>query len=330
MSDDRRPTVKRARELVNRRPVPLTHGRLGLWDFTRRVVQEIQRDHVGAFAASVAFRGLLAIFPFLILSLTLLGIFQSGELMQTAIDKAAPALPGEAITLLRDQVQRLTDPTQGSLLSISALTSLAVALWAVSGGMRSIMEALNVMYDVPEGRSFAYRYLWSFLIAALAVVFFLTSLILVVAGTDIAQLVGDRIGGAPGEAVEAAWSIVQWPLLFALVVVAIALIYYWAPAAEQELRFITPGSMLAATSWLAFSLLFALYVDNLGNYNATYGAIASVVVLMLYLYFTSFLLLVGAEVNQVIEDAHPEGKRSGEMRPGQPAPAEGTKAGGSA
>lgn len=117
------------------------------------------------------------------------------------------------------------------------------------------------------------------------------------------------------------WITVQWPVLLGLVLLAFALIYDYAPAVEQRFRFITPGSVTALLGWLGFSLLFQLYVQTFGSYNTTYGALAGFALLMLYIYWFSYILLLGAEVNQVIEQHAPSGKQPGERAPGQPADA---------
>jgi membrane protein len=138
-------------------------------------------------------------------------------------------------------------------------------------------------------------------------VLFIVALGLVVAGPSIAGQLGD-VG-------KWAWLVLQWPVLLGFVLLGLALLYYYAPSAEQEFRFITPGAVIAAVSWLVFSLAFSFYVNNFGNYNKTYGTLAGVIILLLYAYYTAFIFLFGAEANQVIEDAAPDGKDEGEKRP---------------
>ncbi len=118
-----------------------------------------------------------------------------------------------------------------------------------------------------------------------------------------------------GEGFRRVWSIAQWPILASVVLFAFALIYYYAPDVKQQFRFVSPGSVLALVLWLVFSLLFSFYVSNFGSYNRTYGALAGAAILMLYIYYTAYIVLVGAEMNQVIEAHAPGGKDEGEKVP---------------
>jgi membrane protein len=142
-------------------------------------------------------------------------------------------------------------------------------------------------------------------------VFAVTAFALVLAGPLIGRLLG--IGG-PFEAI---WSVVQWPLALALVVLAVAVINYFAPDAEQDWTWITPGAILATALWLIGSLGFKIYVAQFADYNETYGSLGGVVVLMLWFYVSSLAILVGAEMNAEIEHASPHGKDAGEKVPGQ-------------
>jgi membrane protein len=140
----------------------------------------------------------------------------------------------------------------------------------------------------------------SVIVAAL----FVVALGLMVGGPAFANTLGD-VG-------KWAWLVLQWPVMLALVLVGLALVYYFAPSVEQEFKWVTMGSIIATVMWLIFSIVFTIYVNNFGSYNKTYGTLAGVVILLLYMYYTSFIFLFGAEANQVIEDANPEGKNAGE------------------
>jgi membrane protein len=138
----------------------------------------------------------------------------------------------------------------------------------------------------------------------------ITALVLVVFGPEIGGAVADVVG--LGFVFELAWNIVKWPVLIGIVLFAFALVYYFAPDVEQRFRYVSPGSLMAVAMWLLFSLLFRLYVENFGSYSATFGSFAGIIILMLYIYYSSFIMLVGAEMNQVIEEYVPEGKNEGE------------------
>jgi membrane protein len=138
---------------------------------------------------------------------------------------------------------------------------------------------------------------------------------LVVAGPELAETIASRIG--LGSAFTVTWKVVQWPIAFALVALGIGLIYYFAPDAEQDWIWITPGSVLATLLWLLASLAFRLYVTNFADYNATYGSLGGVIILMLWFYISGLAVLTGAELNAEIEHASPYGKEPGEKVPGQ-------------
>jgi membrane protein len=136
----------------------------------------------------------------------------------------------------------------------------------------------------------------------------IAALVLVVFGVQIANAVANAAG--LGSVFEQVWTIAQWPILLFFVLFAFALIYY-APDVEQRFRWISPGAIFAVVVWLLFSLAFSFYVNNFGSYNATYGSLAGVMILLLYMYYSAFIMLVGAELNQVIEERSPEGQERG-------------------
>jgi membrane protein len=177
------------------------------------------------------------------------------------------------------------------------------------------MEAMNVMYEVEEDRPFWKVYGLSIFMSLAVVVLLLGALVLVVFGESIGVTVADLVG--LGSVFATLWSILQWPVVALVVLFAFALIYYFAPAAKQRFRWISPGSILAFVFWLIFSLLFSLYTSTFGgsSYSDTYGSLAGVIVLMLYVYYSALIMLIGAEMNQVIEWHIPGGKNEGDKIP---------------
>ncbi|MGH2769481.1 MAG: YihY/virulence factor BrkB family protein, partial [Actinomycetota bacterium] len=204
--------------------------------------------------------------------------------------------------------------------TIGSVVAVIGSLWAISGAMSATMEAMNQMYDVQERRGLVKRYLTSLALSLVVAVLLIAALGLVVGGSAIAEVIAGATGA--GKALVWTWSILQWPVLAAFAAAAFGLIYYVAPDVKQRWQWITPGAVLALALWLMFSLAFSLYVNNFGRYNAVYGTLAGVAVLMLYMHYSSFILLVGAEINQVLERHLPEGKRPGERVPRTPAVAQ--------
>ncbi len=304
--------LRRAEQTGNEVEVPLTEGRLGTVELLKRTFKEAGEDHLAAFAGNLTYKGLFALFPFFVFLLSLLGLFGSSNLLPSLLDSASGVLPGGATTFLKDQLLGIADNKAKDTFTIGAIISILFALWGVSGAFRSVMEAMNVMYEVDEARPFWKVYGISIFLSIGVAVLLISALVLVVFGPQLANLVAGIVGF--GQVFQTLWVVVQWPILLCVVLFAFALIYYFAPDADQRFRYVSPGSIIAVILWLLFSLAFSLYVNNMGgqSYSASYGALAGVAILMLYIYYTSYILLLGAEMNQVIEEHAPRGKNKGE------------------
>lgn len=306
--------IKKAESKGNEAQVPMAED-LGLVDFFKLTYKEISEDHVMAFAGNLTYKGLFAVFPFFTFLLSLLGLFNATDLVNTMIDNLSGVVPQSATAFIEDQLLSITKSQASSAFTFGAIVSILLALWGVSGAFRSVMEAMNVMYAVEEDRPFWKVYGLSIFMSLAVVVLLLGALVLVVFGKPIGVTVADVVG--LGSVFATVWSIVQWPVVACVVLFTFSLIYYFAPAAKQRFRWISPGSLIAFVFWLAFSLLFSLYVSNFGgsSYNETYGSLAGVIILLLYVYYSALIMLVGAEMNQVIEWHIPGGKDEGEKIP---------------
>ena len=304
--------IKMAEQKGNQAEVPLTQD-LGLVDFFKLTFKEVGEDHVSAFAGNLTYKTLFAIFPFFTFLLSLLGLFNATNLVKDMIDYLSGVMPGSAMKFIRTQLLSITESQAQSAFTLGAIISIVLALWGVSGAFRSIMEAMNVMYEVDEDRPF-----WK--VYGLSIFMSLAVVILMVSAFGIV-IFGGSIGGGIAQAIgldrvfQFVWSIVQWPIVACIVLFTFALIYFFAPAAKQKFTWISPGAVLAFVFWLVFSLLFSFYVGNFGSYSASYGSLAGVIILMLYVYYSAFIMLVGAEMNQVIEWHIPGGKDEGEKLP---------------
>lgn len=310
--------LKKAEETGNRAEVPMTHG-LGLVDLLKRTGEEVSKDHLFAYAGNLSYKALFALFPLFTLLLSLLGMFNAAWVVDAFTDELAAALPEGASEFVTGQLQSIASSEATGAFTLGALVSIALGLWGVSGAMRSVMEAMNVMHDVEESRTFWKRYVVSLLIALLVVALVLSALVLVVFGRRIGAQIAEAAGF--GATFQTGWAFVQWPLLAFLVLFAFALLYYFAPATEQKFRWISPGSLTAFAFWLIFSLIFSYYVSNSGSFE-TYGALAGVIILMLYFYYSAAIVLIGAEMNQVVEENISGGKNKGEKLPDEDKPPE--------
>ncbi|HUF93135.1 MAG TPA: YhjD/YihY/BrkB family envelope integrity protein [Candidatus Limnocylindria bacterium] len=272
-------------------------GGLSVKELARRVWSEFWEDEVTDRAAALAYYFVFALFPALLFLTSLLGLLPIPGLMDRLLEYMSRALPGDAASVLQKTLTEVITGAKTSLLSFGALA----ALWAGSNGMASIMTALNIVYDAEESRPFWKRKLLALGLTFGFALFILTALVLMVFGPKLGAMVAGWVG--LGQVFEIAWNIISIPLVMSLVAVGIALVYYFAPNVEQKWQWVTPGSVVALVIWLAMSAGLRYYVSNFGNYNATYGSIGGVILLMLWLYLSGVVLLLGAEVNSEIEHA---------------------------
>jgi membrane protein len=291
---------------------PWKLGGLGVVELAKRVWAEFSADEVSDRAAALAYYFLFALFPALLFLTALLGFLPIPNLMDRLMDYVSQAMPGDAASIIEKTLGEIVAGASGGLLSIGVLG----ALWAGSNGMSSIISALNIAYDVKETRPWWKRKLLAVGLTLGFSVFILSALVLIVFGPKIGETVAGWVG--LGAAFTFVWNIVSIPIVMVLVAIGIGLVYYLAPAVEQHWRWVTPGSAVALVLWLGASFALRFYVTNFANYNATYGSIGGVILLMLWLYLSGMALLLGAEVNAEIEHAAarrgaPDAKAEGEQ-----------------
>jgi len=301
--------VEKAERTGNEVPIPMTRRRLGLVELLKRTAKEVGEDHLAAFAGNLTYKGLFALFPLFVFLLSLLGLFGAPDLLSSLIEQSRGVLPAGVAEFMENQLFAIARTNAEGAFGVGAIISILLALWGVSGAFRSVMEAMNVMYEIEEGRPFWKQALISIFLSLSVAALILFALVLVVFGFDIGEAIANAVG--LGSVFEVVWKIVQWPVLICIVLFAYALVYYYAPDVEQRFKYVSPGAIAAVAMWLLFSLAFSLYVNRFGSFGA-YGSLAGIIVLMLYIYYTSFILLLGAEMNQVIEEHVPEGKNEGE------------------
>jgi membrane protein len=264
-------------------------------DVLKRTVHEIGDDNCVGMAAQLAFYFLLALFPALLFVVALVGYLPvEGALGELLLALAAIA-PSELIALLREQLDQIAAGNRASLLTLG----IVGAIWSSSAAMVAIIDALNRAYDIAEWRPWWKRRLVAILLTIALAVFILLSIGFVLIGPGLAARLTDWLGLAGSVAI--VWQILRWPLMVVLVVLAVDLVYHFAPNRPSRWVWITPGSLVATALWILSSFAFKFYVANFGDYTATYGAIGAVIVTMLWFYVGSMAVLVGAEINAVIE-----------------------------
>jgi membrane protein len=289
---------------------------IGWGTLLTRTVRESLEDNALGLAAQLAFYFFLALFPALLFLVALVSYLPIRGVMDELLLTMEQFTPPEVLTIIRDQLQAIAEGQHGGLLTIGILGTL----WSSSLALNGIIDAINRAYGIRDSRSFLkIRFIAILLTIALSV-FIIASFALVITGPQVAEHVAAHFGLS--RAVELAWKILQWPIVFALVVTAVGIVYYVAPDAQQEWIWITPGAVLATVLWLVTSLGFRVYVVEIGpmlgsDYAETYGTIGGMIVLMLWFYLTGLAIVVGAELNAEIELASPHGKAPGERKPGE-------------
>lgn len=280
---------------------------LGVVTLFKRTFKEFSNDDMSTYASALAYRALFSLFPFLLFLMALLGFLHLPEFFAWLREQASLVLPPVALEQVNPVIDQLQDQKSG-LLSLGIL----FALWTASVGVRSLMNAMNRAYDVREGRPGWKLTLLSLLYTVGIAIMLLLAAGLMVVGPQLMEWLAEQVGLK--DTVVLLWSWLRWPVAALLMMLVVAVLYYVAPDVEQDFRFITPGSVLAVVVWIIASIGFGIYVQNFGNYDATYGSIGAIIVLLLYFYISAAVLLLGAELNAVIEHASVEGKDPGDKR----------------
>ena len=283
---------------------------IGWGELFKRTAKEFSADNCLGLAAQLAYYLLLALVPAIVF-LVALTSFLPPNTLQEALNSARTFLPPAMLEILEQQLKDIASGNNGGVLTFGFL----FALWSSSAAVVAVSDALNRAYDIEESRPWWKVRLSAILLTIALALIVLLAFGLILFGPTLAEWTAQQTGTGP--VLEWTWKILQWPLVFVLLVVAIAVLNYWGPDAEQDWTWITPGAVLAAVLWIAASLAFKFYLTNFANYNETYGSLGGVIVLMLWFYISGLAILAGAEMNAEVEHASPHGKDPGEKVPGQ-------------
>jgi len=274
--------------------------KISWFELAKRVWNEIGEDHMFGRAAELSYYFLLALFPLLIFLTSVIGIILgSGSGTRHALfNYLARIMPPAAFQLLDATMYEVTNSSGGGKLSFGLLA----ALWAASNGMSAITDSLNVAYDVQERRPWWKQRLVAISLTLALSILIIAALVLVVAGGNIAEHIADAYGFGSQFAI--GWKIIQWPVVFGVMISAFALIYYFAPDRHEiSWQWLTPGAVIGVVLWLLVSIGFRVYLQYFDSYSKTYGSLGAVIILMLWLYFTGAAVLIGGELNSEIESA---------------------------
>jgi membrane protein len=267
----------------------------GWKDIFWRVYQEISDDRLLAVAAGVVFYGLLALFPAITAVVSLYGLFAKASDINQHLSLAAGLLPAGAFEIVEEQVNRIVQKGDAKL-GFGFVFGLGLALWSANAGMKAIIDALNVVYDETEKRSFIKLNLVSlaFTIGAIAALF------VAIGAVVVFPLVLAQFG--LGSFTEILVAVLRWPVLFLMVMTGLALLYRYGPSRTRpRWQWLMPGTVFAAVAWLAVSALLSWYLSNFADYDATYGSLGAAIGLMIWMWASTTVILVGAEINAEIE-----------------------------
>ena len=276
---------------------PTDLGGRGWWAALKRTGKEFKEDNLTDWAAALTYYGVLAIFPALIVLVSILGLVGDSA-TQPLIDNLGTVAPGPAKEIFTNAIKNLQGD-QGAA-GVLFIIGILAALWSASGYVAAFMRASNSIYDMEEGRP-----VWKTLPVRVGLTIVLLTLlavttIAVVLTGGLAEKVGDLIG--LGSTAVTVWNIAKWPVLLLVVSFMFALLYWAAPNVKQPgFRWVSPGGILAVVGWLIASGAFAFYVGNFGSYNKTYGALGGVIVFLVWLWISNIMILLGAEFNAELE-----------------------------
>jgi membrane protein len=279
-------------------------GRVDVTGIIRDTLKEAGEDDISGLAAQMTYHIVLAVFPFMLflagVTAIIEPVFGVENLTDRIVDKASQTMPDDATSVLRDFVDEVVHARGGTAITIGLLGSL----WAASSAMSTAMKALNRTYDVEEERGFVKKR-----IVALALTIGFGGLVLAATalfatGRFMAGGIGDWLGWE--SQFVTTYNLATAVGAIALVMLAVALLYYLAPNVEHGFEWVSLGAVLFVFAWLIFSAAFAFYLSNFASYNRVYGSLAAVIILLIWMYWTNFLLLLGAELNSVLARRYDE------------------------
>ena len=267
----------------------------GWRDILLRVYNNVSEDRVITIAAGVTFYSLLAVFPAIAALVAIYGLFADPETISRNLDSLSGLLPSGAIDVVRDQMTRIASRGK-STLGLAFALGLLVSLWSANAGIKSLFDSLNLVYNEKEKRGLIKLNLVSLTFTAATIVFVLFGIAAVVILPVALNYIG--LSGVT----DLIFRVGRWPLLFVLVALALAFTYRYGPSrSKPKWRWITWGGAFAALAWILGSLLFSWYATNFGNYNQTYGSLGAAIGLMMWLWLSTIVILVGGELDAEME-----------------------------
>ena len=266
----------------------------GWWDIALRVKNELTRDNASFIASGVAFYLLIALVPTIGATVALYGLVADPGDVQSLITELGTVVPADALQLIEEQLVRITSAE--TTAGFAAIFGALVALWGASKAIDAMMTSLNIAYDEKETRGFIKRKATGLALTLGLAIFMVIVISLLVGAPVMLEFVG------LGKISEVIINILRWPLLFAVAVAAMSMLYRWGPSrATPKWRWLSWGSIIATGVWMIASAGFSIYATNFGSYTETYGTLGAVVLLLFWFYLTGFSIILGAEINAEME-----------------------------
>ncbi|MDW7613993.1 YihY/virulence factor BrkB family protein [Peribacillus simplex] len=260
--------------------------------FSKELIKEIKEDRVTGLAAEQAYYYLLALFPLLILLLSILPFLNID--IQTALDTIKTFMPTETMEVIEKNIINILSERNGGLLTFGFLGTI----WSASNGMNAFIHSMNIAYDVEETRNFLKARFISIMLTLGLVVAFIVMLGLPVFGKVIIDIL-QQVIPIPEE-MQILFSLLRWIIAVAVISLVLTFLYRFAPNKSFPIKHVIPGAVTATVLWLGISLGFSFYVSNFANYSSTYGSLGGVIILMLWLYLSGLIFVIGGEINAIL------------------------------
>ena len=288
---------------------PTEIPKAGWRDILLRVKDEIGKDHVSVVSAGVAFFGLLAIFPGIAALISLAGLVLDPSQVEAQLASATAILPQNAAQIITDQAKQVAG-SSNTEVGIAAVFGLLLSLYSASKGMKTLMEGMNITYGEEERRGFIALNLTAFALT----LFLIVGMLLALGSAIVLPAIMDFLGLSDTVKSLLIWG--RWPIMALLTIFGLAVLNRYGPSRDEpRWQWVSVGAVTATLLWIAGSIAFAVYVQNFGSYNETYGTLGGVIVLLTWLWLSSFIVLLGAELNAEIEHQTSRDSTQGEPQP---------------
>lgn len=284
-----------------------------LKDFGKQFFKRFVDSDLSGIAAELSYYFLFSLFPFMVFLVALVAYLPLQGAVQEALVRMDKFMPKEAMGIIQDHLTGLVNQQRPNLLSLGVLATI----WGASRGINASISGLNIAYGVKDQRSYIKVQAIAIAMTVASSLLVFIAFALIILGGHVGQFIANQLH--VGQYYSTLWSWLRWPLSALVIAATIAANYYVLPNVKQRFKFIVPGAIIGTLLWLLFTWAFTFYASRFGDYNATYGSIGGVIVLMTWLYLSGLIFLIGGMINAIIENASPEGKKLGQCAPGESA-----------